>query len=53
MIRLEEKLTDLLDFTSGSNPLLYLNFLFGILVEGGVAYKVFLDSGYALGKGDI
>jgi len=34
MIRLEEKLTDLLDFTS----------------EGGVAYKVFLDSGYALGN---
>jgi len=34
MIRLEEKLTDMLDFTS----------------DGGPAYKVFLDSGYALGN---
>jgi hypothetical protein len=53
MIRLEEKLTDLLDFTSGSKCFLYFQSLFGILIEGGVAYKVFLDSGYALGKGDL
>ena len=54
MIALEEKLSDKLDFSSGllkqssarENKLVLL----GFILVGGVAYKVFLDSGYALGN---
>ena len=53
MIELEEKLTEKIDFSPGLLKKIMTEvwyYHFNLNLVGGPDYKVFLDSGYALGK---